>query len=685
MIPAMDLAAHHREMLLSSFGPLRRQAEAAIALFDDDATIPFVARYRKERTGGLTETQLKEIKDRLDLYDELCRRKATILETIREQGKLTPDLERAITACLDKHRLEELYLPYKPKRRTRAQVAREAGYEPLADRIWAHQPANGDAAAMAGARDIIAERIADHAAARDWVRDYTSKHGTLVSKKKRGFDGDASLFELYLDFREPLGRLAPHRILAIWRGERDGVLSVSIDVPADPVVAQLDRTFNRPNSPHRDFFRDAIGDAYERLLASSIETEIRSRLWERAEQESIRVFAENLRHLLLAPPVRGEAILAIDPGLRTGCKVAVIDASGRFVANTVIHPDRSDAGATLSRLVSAHGVKKIAIGNGTGSREAQEFVRRAKLDVTTVAVSEAGASVYSASDTAVREFPELDVTVRGAISIGRRLQDPLAELVKIDPKAIGVGQYQHDVDQEKLKRELDHVVESCVTSVGVDVNTASVELLGYVSGVTRPAAESLVKHRPFKSRDELRRVPRLGAKGFEQAAGFLRLHGANPLDASAVHPESYHVVERIARRLERPVAQLVGAPLDMKPDEFVDERTGLPTIVDIFEELKRPGRDPRKEFATVAFSETITELSHVKAGMTLEGVVTNVTDFGAFVDVGVHQDGLVHVSEIADRFVRSPAEVVHVGQVVRVKVLTVDLARRRIGLSMRGA
>jgi uncharacterized protein len=680
----MDVAAHHRELLLASFGPLRRQAESAIALFDDGATLPFIARYRKERTGGLTETQLKEIQDRRALYDELAKRKETILGTIAEQGKLTPELERSIVACLDKHKLEDLYLPYKPKRRTRAEAAREKGFGPLAERIWAHQPATGDADAMAGARDIIAERMAEHAATRAWVRDYTTRQGSIVSKKKRGADGDLSKFEMYLDFHEPIARLVPHRILAMWRGEREGALSVSVETPPEPVLAQLDRTFNRPASPHREFFRDAGRDAYERLLAPSIETEVRGVLWERAERESIRVFAENLRHLLLAPPVRGEGILAIDPGLRTGCKVAVIDATGRFLENTVLYPERSDALPALQRLVAAHGVKKIAIGNGTGSREIQDFVRRAKLNVVTVAVSEAGASVYSASDVAVREFPELDVTVRGAISIGRRLQDPLAELVKIDPKAIGVGQYQHDVDQQKLKRELDHVVESCVNSVGVDVNTASVELLSYVAGITRPVAENVVKRRPFTSREELRRVPRLGEKIFEQAAGFLRLPGgANPLDASAVHPESYYVVEKIARRLGRPVAQLVGALLEVKAEEFVDERTGLPTVQDILEELKKPGRDPRKEFVAAAFSESIARFEDVKAGMAIEGVVTNVTDFGAFVDIGVHQDGLVHVSELANRFVRSASEVVHVGQVVKVKVLSVDLARRRIALSMK--
>ncbi|MBI2899144.1 MAG: RNA-binding transcriptional accessory protein [Planctomycetes bacterium] len=677
----MDLAARHRDLLLGEFGTIRRQAEAALSLFDEGATIPFVARYRKERTGGLTETQLKEILDRRDFFAKIEARKATVLKSIAEQGKLAPDLEREIAECRDPQRLEDLYLPFKPKRRTRAQIAREKGYEPLADLLRAHRPASGDADAMAGARDILAERIAEHAPTREWIREHTAKHGLLRSKKKRGAEGDVSKFELYLDFSEPVPRLVAHRILAIWRGEREGVLSVGIETDAAPILAQLDRTFNRTGSPHRILWQETERDSYERLLAPSIETEVRSRLWERAEEEAIRVFAANLRNLLLAPPVRGEAILGVDPGIRTGCKVAVIDRTGRFIENTVIYPDKVDA---LRPLMSRHGVGKIALGNGTGSREIEPLLRA--LGVTAVVVSEAGASVYSASDAAVREFLELDITVRGAISIARRLQDPLAELVKIDPKAIGVGQYQHDVDQEKLKRELDHVVESCVNAVGVDANTASVELLSYVSGISRPVAENLVARRPFRGREELRSVPRLGPKAFEQAAGFLRIPGgANPLDASAVHPESYCVVERIAKRLGRAPASLVGAEIAVKPEEFVDDKVGLPTVRDILEELRKPGRDPRKEFVAAKFDPAITQFDHVKAGMVLEGTVTNVTDFGAFVDVGVHQDGLVHVSELADRFVRDPNQVVRAGQVVRVKVLSVDAARRRIGLSMKQA
>jgi uncharacterized protein len=672
-------------MLLDEFAAIRRQAAAAVALFDEGATIPFVARYRKERTGGLTETQLKEIKDRRDLHEQLAERKGTVLASIAEQGKLTPELEREIVECRDKQKLEDLYLPYKPKRRTRAQVAREKGYEPLADLLWAHKPATGDAEAIAGACDIIAERIAEHGPTRQWVREHTSRHGRLVSKKKRGAEGDLSKFELYLDFAEPVPRVAGHRVLAIWRGEREGALSVGVEIDPAAVLAYLDRTFNRAGSPHRELYARMEQDAYERLLAPSIETEVRAALWERAEDEAIRVFAANLKNLLLAPPVRGEPILAIDPGIRTGCKVAVIDASGKFLANTVIHADRG-ADAALRALIARHGVKRIAIGNGTGSREIESFVRAAKLDVPSVTVSEAGASVYSASDVAVREFPDLDVTVRGAISIGRRLQDPLAELVKIDPKAIGVGQYQHDVDQEKLKRELGHVVESCVNSVGVDVNTASVELLSYVAGITRPIAENIAGRRPFASRESLRGVPRFGPKAFEQAAGFLRIPGAaNPLDASAVHPESYYVVEKIARKLGKPLAEVVGRALEVKAQEFVDERTGLPTVTDILEEMKKPGRDPRASFVAATFDASVTELAHVKVGMTLEGVVTNVTNFGAFVDVGVHQDGLVHVSELANRFVRDPNEVVRVGQVVKVRVLSVDAAKKRIGLSMKQA
>ncbi len=683
---ALDLAARHREMLLDEFASIRRQTAAAADLFAEGATLPFIARYRKERTGGLTETQLKQIKDRLAFHEALRERKATVLDSIREQGALTPDLEREIVECRDKQRLEDLYLPWKPKRRTRAQIAREQGYAPLAELIWAHRPASGDPEAIAGACDILAERIAEHAPTREWARERTLRHGLLRARKKRGAPADRSKFEMYFDYSEPLSRIAAHRLLAVCRGEREEVLSVSIEVDEAPLLERIDRAFNRPASPHRELFRKIAADAVARLLAPSIETELRAILRERADEEAIRVFAENLRNLLLAPPVRGEALLGIDPGLRTGCKVAVIDRAGRFLDKAVVFPDRPDAAPTLSRLISAHGVARIAYGNGTGSRELEDFLRKAALGIPATAVSEAGASVYSASDAAVREFPHLDVTVRGAISIARRLQDPLAELVRIDPRAIGVGQYQHDVDSERLRRELDHVVESCVNGVGVDVNTASAELLSHVAGLTRHVAERIVAERPFRSREDLKRVPRLGPRAFEQAAGFLRIpDAANPLDASAVHPESYPVVERIARRLGRPVAELIAKDLDVRAEEFVDERSGLPTVLDILEELKKPGRDPRKEFLAAAFDPSVTCLDHVKPGLLLEGVVTNVTRFGAFVDIGVHQDGLVHVSELAPRFIRDPAEVVRAGQVVRVKVLSVDLALRRIALSLKQA
>jgi uncharacterized protein len=679
-----DLAARHRDMLLEEFPAIRPQAAAAVALFTEGATLPFIARYRKEKTGGLTETQLKEILDRLEFHAALQERKRTILDSIREQGALTPDLERQIVDCRDRQRLEDLYLPHKPKRRTRAQAAREKGYGPLADLIWAHRPASGPPEAVAGACDILAERIAEHGPTREWVRQETLRRGRLRSRKRRGVEVDRSKFEMYFDFNQGVSRIASHQALAVMRGEREGVLSASIEIEAGPMLDHLDRTFNRPQSPHRALFRSVEADAYERLLAPSIENEIRALVLERSEEEAIRVFAANLRQLLLAPPVRGEAILGIDPGLRTGCKVAVIDRAGKFLESAVVYPERADAAPALARLISSRGVGRIAYGNGTGSRELEQFLRKANLGVPFFAVSEAGASVYSASEAAVREFGHLDVTVRGAISIARRLQDPLAELVKIDPKAIGVGQYQHDVDQERLKRELDHVVESCVNQVGVDVNTASAELLSYVAGLSRPVAERIVAERPFRSREDLRRVPRLGPKAFEQAAGFLRIPGApNPLDASAVHPESYYVVERIARKLGKPVTEIIARELDVRPEELVDERTGLPTITDILEELKKPGRDPRKEFAAATFNPAVTALEHVKAGLVLEGVVTNVTRFGAFVDIGVHQDGLVHVSELAPRFVSDPHEVVRVGQVVRVKVLSVDLALRRIALSLR--
>jgi uncharacterized protein len=681
---ATDLRSHHRTMLLGEFGAIRAQAAAALTLFEEGATLPFIARYRKERTGGLVETQLKEIKDRSDYYDLLLERKGTVLESIREQGKLSPDLERELVECKDRQQLEDLYLPFKPKRRTRAQVAREKGYEPLADLIWAHRPASGDPEAIAGACDILAERIAEHAAIREWVRQDTLRRGRLRSRKKRGAEIDRSKFETYFDFAQPLSRLASHQVLAIARGEREEALSASVEIEAAPILGHLDRTFNRLQSPHRQLFLKIEADAYERLLAPSIENEVRKLILERAGEEAIRVFAENLRNLLLFPPVRGEAILGIDPGLRTGCKVAVIDRTGKFLESAVIYPERPDAAPALRHLVRTHGVGRIAYGNGTGSRELEGFLRSADPGVPWTSVSEAGASVYSASGAAVREFGDLDITVRGAISIARRLQDPLAELVKIDPQSIGVGQYQHDVDSQRLEHELGHVVESCVNQVGVDVNTASVELLSYVAGLTRPVAERIVQERPFGSREGLKKVPKLGPKAFEQSAGFLRIPGAeNPLDASAVHPESYAVVQRIARKVGRPIPDLIGKDLGVRPEEFVDDRAGLPTIVDILEELKKPGRDPRKEFVAAKFDPSVTSLEHLKPDQVLEGVVTNVTRFGAFVDLGVHQDGLVHVSELAPRFVKDPAEIVRVGQVVRVKVLSVDAALRRISLSLK--
>ncbi|MBI2923905.1 MAG: RNA-binding transcriptional accessory protein [Planctomycetes bacterium] len=671
-------------MLLGEFAAIRAQAAAAVRLFDEGATLPFVARYRKEATGGLTETQLKEIQDRRAFHAALLARKKTVLESIREQGALTPELEERIAGCRDRQLLEDLYLPFKPKRRTRAQAAREKGYGPLADLIWAHRPASGDAEAIAGACDILAERIAEHAPTREWVRRETLSRGRLCSRKKRGVEVERSKFEGYFDFGQSVSRVASHQELATARGEKEGVLSVSVEIDPAPILAHLDRTFNRPQSPHRELFRKIEADAWERLLAPSIENEVRALAHERAEEAAIGVFAENLRNLLLAPPVRGEAILGIDPGLRTGCKVAAIDRTGKFLENTVIYPERADAAPALARLIQTHGVGRIAYGNGTGSRELEEFLRKSAPGVPFVAVSEAGASVYSASETAVREFADLDVTVRGAISIARRLQDPLAELVKIDPKAIGVGQYQHDVDEEKLKRELDHVVESCVNQVGVDVNTASAELLSYVAGLTRPVAEKIVAGRPFKSREDLKHVPRLGPKAWEQAAGFLRIPGAaNPLDASAVHPESYHVVEKIARKLGKPVTELIAKELAVRAEDFVDERAGLPTVRDILEELKKPGRDPRKEFVAAKFDPAVTALEHVKPGMILEGVVTNVAGFGAFVDIGVHQDGLVHVSELAPGYVSDPKKVVHAGQVVVVRVLSVDPTLRRIALSLK--
>jgi uncharacterized protein len=696
------------------------QIARTLELLDGGATVPFVARYRKEATGNLDEVQIAAVADRATFLRELDDRKATILKEIDSQGKLTPELRAKIEATLSKTELEDLYLPYKPKRRTRASIARERGLEPLALRILAQadaEPSRDELAApfvsaekgvpdvdaaFAGARDIVAETISETAEIRAALRDHALAHGVFVSKVNKGKEEEGAKFRDWFDYREPARDIPSHRMLALRRGEKEEVLRLLLEVDEEQALGLIrERTVTNPKAALREELEAALADAYRRLLSPSIEGDVRNTVRERAEEQAIKVFSENLRHLLLAPPLGGKRVLAVDPGYRTGCKVAAIDEQGELHDHTVIFPTHSErqieeAARTAEELCRKHRVEAVAIGNGTAGRETEAFFRKlgkeGKLGgARIVMVNESGASVYSASEVARAELPEQDVTVRGAVSIGRRLQDPLAELVKIDPKAIGVGQYQHDVHQPTLQKALDGVVESCVNRVGVDVNTASFTLLRYVAGVGETLAKNIVAFRaengPFRSRKQLMKVPRVGPKAFEQAAGFLRVRGGeNPLDDSAVHPESYDVVERMATDLGVAPRELVGhGELARKVDvaKYVDDRRGLPTLRDIVAELEKPGRDPRAEFADVGFNPEVTEFAHVTEGMILNGVVTNVTQFGAFVDVGVHQDGLVHVSELAHRFVRDPSEVVKVGDRVKVKVIQVDAARHRIGLSIK--
>ena len=696
------------------------QVERTVGLLADGATIPFIARYRKEVTGNLDEVQIAAIDERRTYLTELDARKATVLGEIEKQGKLTEALQARITATLSKTELEDLYLPYKPKRRTRATIARERGLEPLAEKILAQgmiaesqdalaAPFVGGevpdvAAAWAGARDIVAEHVAERAEVRAALREQALAGGFVVGTAIAGKEEEGAKFKDYFNFRQEAKALPSHRLLALRRGEAEGFLRVALEVDADAARDLVrHKVVTAPRATLARELDAAVVDAYERLLKTSIEVDVRLVLKESADAEAIKVFAGNLRALLLQSPLGGKRVLAIDPGYRTGCKVAVVDDKGDLQAHDVVFPTQSErkieeAAATLERLCKQHRIEAVAIGNGTAGRETETFVRKLAAEgrlgaVKVVVVNEAGASIYSASEVARQELPDEDVTVRGAVSIGRRLQDPLAELVKIDPKSIGVGQYQHDVHQPTLKKALDQVVESCVNAVGVDVNTASVKLLQYVAGVGETLAKNIVGHRadkgPFRARRGLLDVPRLGQKAFEQAAGFLRVRGGdNPLDDSAVHPESYDVVERMARDLGVDVAGIVGrgelvSKIDAK--RYVDERRGLLTLEDILGELTKPGRDPRAEFSEVGFDPSVTEFEHVKEGMLLAGVVTNVTQFGAFVDVGAHQDGLVHVSELAHRFVKDPAEVVKVGDRVKVRVLKVDVERRRIGLSVKQA
>ena len=693
------------------------QVAATAKLLQEGGTVPFIARYRKEATGVLDEVAITQVRDRLAQLAELDDRRKAILDSLAERQLLTDELRKAVEGAETMTALEDVYAPYRPKRRTRATIAREAGLEPLADLLFAQQASIDPAAAaggflnpdkeitdteaaLAGARDILAERFSDDATARAALRQLFLEQGTVRSTVVPGKEAEGVKFKDYYDWTEPIQGTPSHRMLAMRRGEAEGILRLRVSPPEGEAVALLERQFvATPGKPGGEQVRTAVHDCYKRLLGAPIEGEVRCEAKKKADAEAIRVFGENLRQLLLAPPLGQKNVLAIDPGYRTGCKVVCLDRQGKLLHHDVVYPTAASAaqvkGAADSvlRLVAAFGIEAIAIGNGTASRETEGFVRGLQLppSIPVVLVNESGASVYSASDVAREEFPDQDVTVRGAVSIGRRLMDPLAELVKIDPKSIGVGQYQHDVDQPALKRALDDVVVSCVNRVGVEVNTASKEVLGYVSGLGPSLAAKIVAFRndngAFVSRRQLLKVPRLGPKAFEQCAGFLRIRdGAHPLDSSAVHPERYDLVDAIARDLGCGVSDLMkDATLRgrIQLEKYVSDTVGLPTLRDILDELARPGRDPRQEFEAFSFKEGIEKIEDLEPGMKLPGIVTNVTAFGAFVDVGVHQDGLVHVSQLADRFVKDPAEVVKVHQRVSVTVLEVDVARKRIALSMR--
>jgi uncharacterized protein len=694
------------------------QVKAVADLLEDGATIPFIARYRKEATGSLDEVVVATIRDRLSRLRELDERRKAILKSLEEQNVLTDALRARVESAETLSVLEDIYLPYRPKRRTRAIVAREKGLEPLAQKIFEQEalqtdPDLHDAAsgflneekgvatveeALAGARDILAEWINEDAEARQRLRALFEQKATVRSRVIPGKEQEGKKFSDYFDWEEPAGKAPSHRILAMRRGENEKVLSLAFQPPEEEGQAVLEHLFVKSDNASSEQVRLAARDGYRRLLSTSLETEIRLASKRRADEEAIRVFAENVRQLLLEPPLGRQAVMAIDPGFRTGCKVVCLDRQGKLLHHDLIFPHtgetaRAEAGRKIRDLCSRFSIEAVAVGNGTAGRETEAFLRNLGLesDPSILMVNESGASVYSASQAAREEFPDHDVTVRGAVSIGRRLQDPLAELVKIDPKAIGVGQYQHDVDQKALKSALDEVVASCVNAVGVDVNRASRQLLTYVSGLGPQLAKNIVDHRnaegPFRSRTDLRQVPRLGPKAFEQCAGFLRIPGGgNPLDGSAVHPESYHVVARMARDLGCAREELIGSPerlAGIVPDRYVSDQVGLPTIRDILAELAKPGRDPREPFEAFRFTDGVNALEDLRPGMRLPGKVTNVTRFGAFVDVGVHQDGLVHISQLADRFVRDPAEVVRVGQAVTVSVMEVDRDRNRISLSMR--
>ena len=682
-----------------------------VELLEGGATVPFIARYRKEATGSMDEVAIGNIKDMHEKLKAIVQRKETIIATIEELGKLTPELKKRIDNCFDAVELEDIYLPYRPKRRTRATMAKERGLEPLADLIMLQQnadirgraqgfvcsevPTTDDA--IAGACDIIAERVSEDEGARNAIRRLFARHGVLVSKVVKGKEADGVKYADYYEWQENVARISSHRLLAIMRGEEEGFLRMSIGVDADEAVEMLNRRFVKRPSTSRAFIEAAVADGYKRLLAPSIENETRGNAKQRADDEAISVFAENLRQLLMSSPLGQKRVLAIDPGFRTGCKVVVLDSQGNLVRHTVIYPhppqnDRDSAARIISSLVKDHAIEAFAIGNGTAGRETEDFVRSLGLSADIFSVNEDGASVYSASPVAREEFPNEDVTVRGAVSIGRRLIDPLSELVKIEPRSIGVGQYQHSVDQGKLKERLDVVVESCVNKVGVNVNTATKQILTHISGLGPALAENIVKYRAangdFRTRKELLNVPRLGNKAFEQAAGFLRVVGGdNPLDSTAVHPESYGIVTKMAKDAGVSLEQfIVDSELRKKVElsKYITDKVGMPTLTDIMDALNKRGLDPREQAKVFAFDPNVHEIEDLHVGMVLPGLVSNITAFGAFVNIGVHQDGLVHISQLADKFVSSPGDVVKLGQQVMVKVTEVDLKRRRISLSMRG-
>ena len=690
-----------------------RQIAKTIELLTEGATVPFISRYRKEVTGGLDEVQISQTKDQYERFVELKKRKETILSSIEEQGKLTPELRKRIEDSWDSTELEDIYLPYKPKRTTKAAIARKKGLEPLATLLllqndkqidnkmhtFLNEEVKTEQEALQGARDIVAEMVSEEEESRNVVRSSFERTAVISAKLIKGKEEEGAKYQDYFDFSEPLNRCTSHRLLALRRGEAEGILRVSISPDGDQATDRLKRQYIKSRGEAAEHLSTAIDDSFKRLLKPSIETEFSNLSKAKADEEAIRVFSENLRQLLLAAPLGQKRVLGLDPGFRTGCKLVCLDAQGNLLHNEAIFPhppknERSKAASKVAHLVETYDIQAIAIGNGTASRETEQFVSSIRFDrkVQVFVVSENGASIYSASKTAREEFPDYDVTVRGAVSIARRLMDPLAELVKIDPKSIGVGQYQHDVDQTALKKSLDSTVESCVNKVGVNVNTASKHLLTYISGLGPTLAQNIVNYRAehgaFSSRRELRKVPRMGEKAFEQCAGFLRIAGGkNPLDNSAVHPESYPIVEKMAKDLGCTVGELITKKElkhKLKLKDYQTAQVGMPTLQDIMEELDKPGRDPRQAIEVFSFDASIRSIEDLKEGIVLPGIVTNITNFGCFVDVGIKENGLVHISELADRFVSDPTEVVSIHQHVKVKVLSVDFTRKRVQLSMKG-